>query len=922
MVLDTRINSYTKFDQLKHSSATLTDGGFIVTWTSQGQDGNSWGIYGQLYDSNGNTQGAEFRVNSNTLYAQQYPSVAALTNGGFVVTWASWEGLGNDIYGQRYDIEGSKRGDEFLVNSSYTGDQNSAVSALKDGGFVVIWTSFRVSGPGIGHGIYGQRFDASGTAQGAEFRVDSDKTIFSSNFSTTELTTGGFVVVWVPGDQAGNGVYGRRYDGNGIAQGAAFRINSDTENGSSPSVTALNNGGFAVSWSSSDGSDSGIYGQRFDASGSPHGAEFLVNSYTTNYQSDSSLTSLANGGFVVTWTSGGIGYLGQDGSGSGIYGQRFDSSGTPHSAEFLVNSYTYGDQDNSSVTSLNDGGFLVTWESKDESGDGIFGKRFDANGNEVEWVGTYNPEPENPNLGLETTSDNILVAALNLSARAYSDAHHDDQSVSSAINEHIKNWKPLEATDLGFSATDSRFSKVGGALDGDLLRYDYFHASATVGLTILDGKRTLGIAFEGTNSPSSLDGLFDLVSDVSYLKGYYNLLKDSKFIPSVVEYINTNDIEQVLVTGHSLGGAAAQSFMNDYGQHDVKFMGVTFGSPGTLQLQQLPKDRFVNIQHNGDPVVNASQHITHQNIVHGAIINADVEDSGLDGLLREHTLYTPLDNSKASYRETIEFITSQLDPKVLFQDMNIVPGTDGNDSLNARAGKNGEILLGGRGNDTLKGGLIDGLDTQLFKGGLGNDTIDGDGGIDYALYGGARSNFVLQKDSMVLLNDFLFPDKWTISDQRSVPGSEGIDTLESIERLNFTDSALALDLGNSAGKVAKLIGAVFGAESVSKPEYVAVGLYYLDNGTSYEDLATGAIQLAGANTHEQVVTLLWTNVVGSPPTADQMQPFVTDLVSGQYTTGSLGVLAAEHGINLTNINLTGLVENGIAFDPSYYQPIV
>ncbi len=132
---------------------------------------------------------------------------------------------------------------------------------------------------------------------------------------------------------------------------------------------------------------------------------------------------------------------------------------------------------------------------------------------------SYIPEPAIPD-------DNILVTALNLSARAYSDAHHDDPSVINAVNKHIKNWKPLEATDLGFSATDSRFSKVGGEVGGDLLRYDYFHASATVGLTMLDGKLTLGIAFEGTNSPLSVDGLLDLVSDVSYIKGYYNLLTD------------------------------------------------------------------------------------------------------------------------------------------------------------------------------------------------------------------------------------------------------------------------------------------------------------------------------------------------------------------------------------------------------------
>ena len=529
-----------------------------------------------------------------------------------------------------------------------------------------------------------------------------------------------------------------------------------------------------------------------------------------------------------------------------------------------------------------------------------------------------NSESKNPDPGPDTTSDNILVAALNLSARAYSDAHHGDQSVSSVINEHIKNWTPLEATDLGFSATDSRFSKVGGAVDGDLLRYDLKNASATVGLTMLDGKRTLGISFEGTNSALTLDGITDLLQDAKYIDAYYNSLFD--FNQAIYEYVmqSTNNIEQVLVTGHSLGGSAAQNFMIDYSSLSSKFIGITFGSPGSGSpgsniVMPLPKDRFVNIQHNGDPVPLLGKANGYE--LSGSVINVDVEDSGLDGLLREHTLYTPLDNSKVNYRETVEFTTSQLDPKTLFRDMNIVPGTDGDDNLNARVGKNGEILLGGRGNDTLKGGLIDGLDTQIFKGGLGNDTIDGDGGVDYAMYGGARSNFTLQLDKNSLL-----PDQIIVTDQRAGPGSDGTDSLKSIERIIFTDFALALDLNGSAGIVAKLIGAVFGAGSISNAHYVAIGLSELDKGTSYEDLAALAIDAAGAKSPEQVTTLLWSNVVGSPPTPDQILPYI-DMLHKETTVGTLGVFAADHEINQANINLTGLVENGIAFDPSYYQPI-
>ena len=477
------------------------------------------------------------------------------------------------------------------------------------------------------------------------------------------------------------------------------------------------------------------------------------------------------------------------------------------------------------------------------------------------------------NSGLETTKDNILVAALNLSARAYSDNHHNSQLVVDDINSKIQEWKPLEATDLGFSSNSSRFSKVGSEVGGDLLRYDYFHASATVGLTMLDGKRTLGISFEGTNVSLSANALLDIISDVSYIKGYYGLLKDSNFIPSILDYINANNIERVLVTGHSLGGATAQSFMHDYGQDDARFIGVTFGSPGTNLSHSVPEERLeerlVNIQHNDDPVValgNARLYFDN-----GSIVKVVAEDSG-HGLV--------------NYSETVKFLASKLDAKLLFRDLTI--GTDDSDSMT--------------------GGLPG---NEIFIGFGGNDSIDGGLGVDTAIYTGPKSSYILDKED----KDF------SLSDQRAGSNNDGTDTLDSIERIIFTDSALALDVDGSAGKVAKLIGAVFGAGSVSNTNYVAFGLSELDKGTSYEDLAALAIDAAGANSSEQVASLLWNNVVGAAPTADQAQSYIGDLNSGKYTAGALGVLAAETTLNESKIDLVGLSDTGIIFDPLYYQSI-
>ena len=88
---------------------------------------------------------------------------------------------------------------------------------------------------------------------------------------------------------------------------------------SNPSTTALDDGGFVVTWQSSnqDGSEDGIFAQRYDASGDSIGSEFRVNTYYSSTQSNPSTTALDDGGFVVTWQS-----YGQDGSNYRIFAQR------------------------------------------------------------------------------------------------------------------------------------------------------------------------------------------------------------------------------------------------------------------------------------------------------------------------------------------------------------------------------------------------------------------------------------------------------------------------------------------------------------------------------------------------------------------------------------------------------------------------
>ena len=99
------------------------------------------------------------------------------------------------------------------------------------------------------------------------------------------------------------------------------------------------------------------------------GPEFQINTYTEDDQGYPTVAPTQDGGFVVVWQS-----YEQDFSYSGVFGQRYDKDGNPVGNEFQVNTTTYQDQYNAAVTSDAKGNFVVVWQSYDQDGDefGVF----------------------------------------------------------------------------------------------------------------------------------------------------------------------------------------------------------------------------------------------------------------------------------------------------------------------------------------------------------------------------------------------------------------------------------------------------------------------------------------------------------------------------------------------------------------------
>ena len=323
-----RVSSTKTFDQRFPKIAMNNEGNFVIIWESESQNQNSSEIYGRRYTADGGVIGSEFQINTSFIpdFSPPRTDIAMDEEDGFVVIWHEAQFSGGEgpieIYGQRYDANNNTIGAEFQLNSNFGDSQRRPAIEMDDNGnFVIVWESLQNNFP---KDIYGQRYTPNGSKIGNEFLVNTEKnpTLCPSVGMDSD---GNFVVVWTSRDQDGSGygIYGRRYAANGIPLGGEFQINTETQFYQQfPAVGMDAKGDFVVVWASysqdSSSDDHGVYGQRYAANGSPIGGEFQINTETQFEQTQPSIGIDVDGDFVVVWQS----YL-QDGSHYGIYGQRY-----------------------------------------------------------------------------------------------------------------------------------------------------------------------------------------------------------------------------------------------------------------------------------------------------------------------------------------------------------------------------------------------------------------------------------------------------------------------------------------------------------------------------------------------------------------------------------------------------------------------
>ncbi len=203
---------------------------------------------------------------------------------------------------------------------------------------------------------------------------------------------------------------------------------------------------------------------------------------------------------------------------------------------------------------------------------------------------------------------------------------------------------------------------------------------------------------------------------------------------------------------------------------------------------------------------------------------------------------------------------------------------------------------------------------DMMFGGSGNDILDG-GAEDDTLYGGDGFDTAVIHD---LLGNALL--EMAASGAGVVSSSNGTDALYDVERVQFDDGILALDLDGNAGQAYRLYRAAFDREA----DQGGLGYWIAELDTGQSDLSLVALSFIrsaefkatygdpGSVSDTQFVTLLYANVLDRAPDQAGLQHWLNDLGNG-YPREHLLIFFSESIENKANV--AEAVEHGIAFIP-------
>lgn len=251
------------------------------------------------------------RVNTTTFDDQEGAKVTQLANGNIVVVWTDSSETTPDFDGQTvrmqiYTAAGVRVGSEISVPVATENDQEAeTIIALDDGRFAVFWEdgSESSSFPAPKFRI----FNANGTPAGGEMTLPSGMSISETEGFVSTFGGDGLIVAGITRVSFSDRIVVQRFGSDGSPSGSVIEV-AGAGDYTDAKLAKLANGNYVVSWTDTSNTppfNKGpvVHAQIITASGTKVGDSFTVTGDIFSEHSQSEVTALENGQFVVSWLS-------------------------------------------------------------------------------------------------------------------------------------------------------------------------------------------------------------------------------------------------------------------------------------------------------------------------------------------------------------------------------------------------------------------------------------------------------------------------------------------------------------------------------------------------------------------------------------------------------------------------------------------